>query len=528
MFRPALFAVISFALVASATNASEDSNSQYGIESSGLMLGNVPLNGSGVVIGQVEVYRPGDPDYDNADFSNPAVDPFAVYRQLDLVDGTSTWRNQNVTQHPTQVASVMISTDAFTQGVVPEATLHSLAMLPNPTPSSPQWQEQLLWLQFMAMRPNLRVINNSWAAPLAGPSSPVDGTNFLTRGADWLARRFDVLLVNAGNQEQEPQFPPPPTTLTPTEDYNGITVAASQKDGLYYRKVAASSVFSDYPNDRTMTDILAPGNDVLVESVNGAAEPAGGTSIASPHVTGAAAILHQYADLATWNANAHRHEVIKSVLMNSADKLEYIHGSKRTIIDKNGQNWLASEAYTNRTIPLDDQMGVGHLNVKNAVKQFSSGEQNSNGSAVVPKIGWDYGTTDHAGDFNKYVLNQTVAFREWISITLAWDRRVNFFVDSGTENQYDIGDTFINEISSLTFNRMYLYLLPAGSDDISDAVWSSESDNDNIQHIFYQALTPGSFEIWVYQVDELLDDPEVSQSYGLSWWAEDIPPITEI
>ena len=88
------------------------------------------------------------------------------------------------------------------------------------------------------------------------------------------------------------------------------------------------------------------------------------------------------------------------------------------------------------------------------------------------------------------------------------------------ENLYDIGDTFVDEISDFTFNRMYLYLLPAGSNDVGDAVWSSESDTDNIQHIFYQAETAGSYEFWVHQVDELLDDPEVSQSYGLAWWSQ--------
>ena len=48
-----------------------------------------------------------------------------------------------------------------------------------------------------------------------------------------------------------------------------------------------------------------------------------GTSFAAPHVTGTIALLQQYAvgNFAA-NANARRHEVMKAVIMNSADKIK--------------------------------------------------------------------------------------------------------------------------------------------------------------------------------------------------------------
>jgi len=49
-------------------------------------------------------------------------------------------------------------------------------------------------------------------------------------------------------------------------------------------------------------------------------------------------------------------------------------------------------------IPLDEEMGVGHLNAKRSLQQFAAGEQESNGTnglplpvGDVPVIGWDYG-----------------------------------------------------------------------------------------------------------------------------------------
>jgi subtilisin family serine protease len=230
---------------------------------------------------------------------------------------------------------------------------------------------------------------------------------------DWIASAYDVLNVHAGNQGE--MLP------IPTDNFNGMAIGRSSKVGSVYRQVSAGNTYDeDAEGDRTSISLIAPGDNVELTAAGGGEVFQNGTSFAVPHVVGTGALLHQYAEdrIATvgaprWNATAVRHEVMKAVLINSADKLidngtVMVNGSpvpqggllgmERTVIDQNGDDWLTSEAYGDGLqegggpTPLDDQMGAGHLNARRASQQFAPGEYLSD-SAEVPAIGWDYGNT---------------------------------------------------------------------------------------------------------------------------------------
>ncbi len=223
--------------------------------------------------------------------------------------------------------------------------------------------------------------------PLEGGNTKFDGNSLLTQFVDWSAAEHDVLYIVAGNQGK--MIP------IPKDHFNGITVAASEKVGNVYSKVASFNAFNeDAEGDRTSIDLIAPGFDVRSTILNNALTPSvpqvpnsgvdDGTSFAAPHVTGTVALLQQYGDerivnsgnASKWNPNARHHEVMKTVLMNSADKIAGVLGSTRTVLDSNGNNWLhaSNPAATNSIIPLHPEFGAGHLNAERALTQFSAGE----------------------------------------------------------------------------------------------------------------------------------------------------------
>jgi len=445
-----------------------------------------------------------------------------------------------------QVAGVLISKDAIATGVATGANLFSIGMN-SVGPTLLEFdQEAAIAANYIATLPgrDIRAINMSFTNRV--PSEYADGGNSLiTQFVDWSAAERDILYVVGGNQGNTPVIPP--------DNFNGITVAASEVNGGIYSKVASFNTnIGEIVGQRTFTDILAPGKDIRSTWPNNMRTPAvpnaftfdDGTSLAAPHVTGTIALQQQYADErilnsgnpSQWNVNARQPEVMKAVLMNSADKIKddknspnygkYL-GMERTVLKQNGDNWFDSVAHLGiphpdfelerlaSEFPLDEEMGAGHLNAKRALQQFIPGEQEVNGNfntpivGDVPLIGWDYGTISGPNfPINKYVLDTPLEAGNFISITLAWNRKVDLAIDDGV---FSVNDTFVD--NGLT--DLDLYLVPAGTFDIGeDDIAISESKVTSVEHIFTEIPEDGDYEIWVFR-DEQFAPP---QDYGIAWW----------
>lgn len=507
MFRFSL-ALICCALIAGNCVASSESIGFNGINSAVMQGPAINLTGTDIGIGQVEIERSGLPDSDPNVNVHADVVPAEVFRR----SGAAV--DADISDHATNVAGVMISKNAGAlAGVAKNAKLYASAFLAQGILG-----DQILVTNNHVARRNgrdVRAINHSWGVDFGGDA---DGGSYLTVGLDWSASTHEVLHVVAGGQGNDvPQ---------PADNFNGMTIAYSERVNGVFRKVHSGNVLEgNATQDRTFIDLLAPGDGFPMTNQNSMStvppHPEG-TSFAAPHVTGTVALLQELADRQIrdvgdihWDSdNPKRHEVMKAVLMNSADKLAGVHGSNRTVVSNDASNnytWEGSLASINADQALDIQFGAGHLNALRAATQLAPGEWDND----IPFIGWDYGETGGMGTTIRYPFAESLDGDEWIAITLAWDRTVQ---STGTDGNYNTFDmyTIPGPAGDYGVNNLELYLLPDGWTDISEAGdVISVATHQNLEHIFAKVPADGDYEIVVRQVN---GGPNDDVDFGLAWW----------
>lgn len=500
-----------------------------GIDALKLHLPIYNLIGRKIAIGQVEIGRPGMFGLDKAVSKNRAVSLAGVFQRNEPAKS-----NRGVDPHAYNVAGVMVSTNKALPGIAPGARLYSSAVGAGKTLGQP---EECMSAQHVALQNSgdVRAINFSFGEPLnrdPRPEAVLDGKALLTLCIDWSSRVHNVLYAVAGNQGKG-------GIPIPTDNFNGVNVAFSSRRGGIFNKVDVSNLAGANEGvtsrlvgkeinlgSRRSISLVAPGSNLYVLNPDGKVNKVTGTSFAAPQVTGTVALLQEYGDrqLKTavkmpapqklnWSINSRRHEVMKAVLLNSADKIQDSGdglrlGMTRTLIDKQNRDWLASDAYKDPKIPLDAQMGAGHLNAFRAYQQFSAGQWNP--SQYVPAIGWDYRTVN-AGTNMEYTLFKPLQQGSFIAITLAWDRLVELD-DRNHNGHYELGDSFLDR----GLNNLDLYLVKANPLGDTEEVCSSISDVDSVQHIFCLIPKTGNYKIRV-RFRHQVNLP--NQPYALAWWS---------
>ena len=380
------------------------------------------------------------------------------------------------------------------------------------------------------------VINSSYNTNLSGA---VTGTDRLSGVLDALSSQNPRTLMTVSVGNNVPSGAGPNRVNSAATAYNNMSVASLGNAATGYDTVSFFSnggpndyrdPLGDVPTARQVVDIAAPGENIATAYYGGetggngpnvfgpANGPAGGpdwytrsvrgTSFSAPIVAGGAALLYDaaYARFSD-NDDARDARVIKSILMNSADKISGWDNGQ--VPHPNNEGGVLT------TQGLDDRVGAGRINLEKAFQQFLEGTTDVAGTAhgamgQVEPIGWDFGDVAD-GTTNDYLIDGLLDKDSTFTGTLTWyrDRRPTG-TSSFVEQSYDNLDLELWSVE----NELPLALIS-----------ESKSLYNNSEHFSFTIPRTAQYMLrvrWTEERFDLVDDVDAEQ-YGLSWAGKVVP-----
>lgn len=450
-------------------------------------------------VGSILGGRPGgDPDGPNGEF------------QRGIAHGATLW-SASIAANWTGLTSFNLSDGSFThpyqQAMVTGVTSHDLTQTAD-------------------------VINSSW-----GISGDANGGSYYSIAIDALINQSGKIAVFSAGNAGTPTGGAN-TVTAPASGFNAITVAAlgneTEAQPFNRRSTFSSRSPSTFFNPQTFStsitraniDIAAPGENLTLAyydgqtggnapnlfnppnvspgSTGGWTPDKAGTSFAAPMVAAGAALLVDAGKDRFAGGQSIDARVIKSVLLNSADKTSSWNNGQSTVT-VNGSPVISTSQ------SLDYDVGAGRMNLRRAFDQYTTGTNNLPGNigGNVQLNGWDFGRVT-SGLNNDYFLPGNLSNATQLTVTLDWfvDRTLTFNSGSGVFNT-----------ANISMDNLDLEIWSVVSGSFTTLKARSNSTVNNVEHLHYDVSTPGQYGIrvrWTSETYDLIGDLN-AEDYGLAW-----------
>jgi len=307
--------------------------------------------------------------------------------------------------------------------------------------------------------------NHSWIGSAGASDAEI------LRRVDYAIERDDFIAVFGLNNGSATTVP-----SLMASSYNGITVGLS--NGAHSRGGTLIEGAG-----RTRPDLVVPTSL---------------TSWAAPTVGSAAALLLETARSTSGLGNGDKSEVVKSLLLTGATRVETFSGWSHT-----------------PTQPLDAVYGAGQLNIDRSHHILTAGEFSPSASSLAGNTGWSF-TTASSSTPRLYFFDLTDpnALEYEVEASLVWNRNV---IATDTQPGPGVSYSWSYELSNLD-----LRLYGATGFTLGSLISASLSSIDNVELIEFGGLAPGRYALEVSSSDPAF------REYALSWNSTLMAVIPEV